>query len=124
MESLIGLIVFLPGITTLILGTGWLLGWKPRERTVARLTGATYSLATACVAVLFVWMVRTGRNDVRLPLGRWFEVHDYSFQLMLMVDRLSMPLVALSTILVGVIGAFSVSYLQDRKSTRLNSSHT
>jgi NADH-quinone oxidoreductase subunit L len=111
MESLIGFIVFLPAIVCAILGLSWLLGVELRERTVARLTSLCYSLASIGVLILFITMLRSGQHEIRLPLGNWFEVEEYRFQLLLIVDRLSMPLVALSTVLTGVIGAFSVRYL-------------
>jgi NADH:ubiquinone oxidoreductase subunit 5 (subunit L)/multisubunit Na+/H+ antiporter MnhA subunit len=111
MELLIGLILLLPGLTSAALGLSWLLGLKLSERTIARLTGSCYTIATALVVVLCGWMVRKNLEFARLSLGDWFEVHTYRFPLLLQIDRLSLPLVALSVILVGVIGAFSQRYM-------------
>ncbi len=111
MEKISALIVFLPGLVAATLGLGWLLGWKPGERTVARMTSSCYLLAGVAVVALLGWMLQTGQHEVRLSLGYWFELEEYRFPLVLLIDRLSMPLVALSVLLVGVIGAFSVSYV-------------
>lgn len=104
-------IVLLPGLTFASLGTGWLLGWQPRERIVARLTASCYSLAAIATACLWIGMLNAGQSSLTVSLGHWFEVERYSFPLILMVDRLSLPLVALSVVLVGVVGVFSVRYL-------------
>lgn len=111
MEPIIGLLILLPGLTTAVLGVGWLCGLTLSERMIARLTGSCYGLATSLVVILSVWMVSHDLRFVRLPIGNWFEVHTYRFPLLLQVDRLSLPLVALSVILVGVIGAFSQRYM-------------
>ncbi len=111
MELMIGLILLLPGLTTATLGLGWLVGFKVSERLIARLTGSCYSLATGLVIILAGWMVHQDLRYVRLSAGNWFEVHTYRFPLLLQIDRLSLPLIALSVILVGVIGAFSQRYM-------------
>ena len=111
MEYLIGIIVFLPGLVSLLLGAFWLLGIELSERMVARLTGLCYLISTGSILILLGMMLQTGQNEVRLSLGNWFEAGEYHFPLLLVIDRLSMPLVMLSTVLVGVIGAFSVRYL-------------
>jgi NAD(P)H-quinone oxidoreductase subunit 5 len=111
MELLIGWILLLPALTTAGLGVSWLIGWRLSERTVARLTGTCYGLATGLVTILCGWMVRRDLTSARLELGDWFTVHSYRFPLLLQIDRLSLPLIALSVILVGVIGAFSQRYM-------------
>lgn len=104
-------IVLLPGLTFAALGVSWLLGWQPHERVVARLTALCYSLAAIATAWLWIGMVNAGQISLTVSLGHWFEVEQYGFPLILMVDRLSLPLVALSVLLVGVVGVFSVRYL-------------
>jgi NAD(P)H-quinone oxidoreductase subunit 5 len=104
-------IVLLPGLTFAALGISWLLGWQLRERTAARLTALCYSLAATATAWLWIGMASAGQHSLTVSLGDWFKVEEYSFPLTLMVDRLSLPLVALSVLLVGVVGVFSVRYL-------------
>jgi len=111
MELIIGLIILLPGLTTAALGVSWLSGLKLSERAIARLTGSCYILTTTLVTILSGWMVSHKLQFVRLPVGNWFEVHTYRFPLLLQIDRLSLPLIALSVVLVGVIGAFSQRYM-------------
>lgn len=111
MELLIGSIILLPGLTSAALGLSWLLGLNLSERTIARLTGSCYTTATVFVLALFGWMVRNDLQVVHLAAGSWFEVHTYRFPLLFQIDRLSLPLVMLSVMLVGVIGAFSQRYL-------------
>lgn len=111
MDFLLCLIVLLPGGVCALLGVGWLLGWEPRERTVARLTAMTYSAAAIAVVLLAAGMLRSGTSYVSAELGNWFEVEHHHFPLKLAVDRLSLPLLALSVLLVGVVGVFSVRYI-------------
>jgi NADH-quinone oxidoreductase subunit L len=43
--------------------------------------------------------------------GNWFTVHEYRFPLVLQADRLSLPFLALTVLLAGLIGQFSATYL-------------
>jgi NADH-quinone oxidoreductase subunit L len=101
--------VFAPFVVFFILGAGWLLGWMPRERTVARLTAATFSGAFVCVVLLVRNFVISG--PIRVDLGPWFVVGEYAFPMTLLADRLSIPLLALTVVLSGIVGAFSFRYL-------------
>jgi NAD(P)H-quinone oxidoreductase subunit 5 len=92
-------------------GLLWLFGWNPREKTVARISAAVYSSAAAAVAGLFVTMQMSGNWQTVVPLGTWFRAGEYEFPLVLLADRLSIPLMALTVLLVGLIGSFSVRYL-------------
>jgi NADH-quinone oxidoreductase subunit L len=93
------------------IGLLWLFGWNPRERTLARVSAAVYSLATVATTLLIVSMLRTGASRVVVSLGSWFRVGEYDFSLVLLADRLSVPMMAMTVVLVGVIGSFSVRYL-------------
>ncbi len=104
-------VVFAPALVTGCIGLGWLLGWTPRERTLARLTAGCSLSAALAAAVLGLSMVAGGLTHVTTVLGTWFQVEHHGFPLVLHVDRLSLPLVGLSVVLVGTIGAFSVRYL-------------
>ncbi|HLK34461.1 MAG TPA: proton-conducting transporter membrane subunit [Terriglobales bacterium] len=69
---------------------------------------------SACVFALacLVWKLgSTGADSVVVPFGNWFTVHEYHFPLVLMADRLSLPFLGLTVVLVGLIGQFSATYL-------------
>jgi NAD(P)H-quinone oxidoreductase subunit 5 len=110
-EQLLTIIVAAPGITFLILSLCWLLGWTPPERFVARLTKVASLIMVAASAWLGLEMMRSGVPEIRAMFGDWFHAGEYEFVVDLFVDRLSLPLVALTSLLVGIVGVFSVRYL-------------
>ncbi len=110
-QMLLLLIVALPGAAFALLGVSWLLGWSAPEKFVGRLTAATYTLAVTMVALLALNMNELAVSSVSVSPGRWFAIHDYEFPLTLLADRLSLPMMALTAILTGLIAAFSRSYL-------------
>ena len=63
------------------------------------------------VAVLAIRMQLAGDWHTVVPLGTWFRAGEYEFSLNLLADRLSVPMMAVTTLLVGIIGSFSVRYL-------------
>jgi NADH-quinone oxidoreductase subunit L len=115
MESLLPYLlmtlVFLPLGVLLLLGTGWLLGCAPTERTVARITSASFLLCTGAVALVVYAFASEGRQRLTVELGNWFSTPDYAFPLQLLADRVSLPLLAMTHILAGLVGAFSFRYL-------------
>ncbi len=110
-ESLILLLVAAPGAAFLILSLLWLLGVSLPERFVAGLTRVLYLLLVVVACALAWQMWRGGGDSVRVSAGDWFSVAHYHFPLALRVDRLSLPLVGVTVVLAGVVGAFSVRYL-------------
>lgn len=104
-------VVLAPGAVFALFSILWLLGWDAPERALTRVTAVLYSVATAAVAWLAWSMHTAGIESVAVPLGDWFTVHDYHFPLVLLGDRLSIPFLALTVILVGLIGQFSATYL-------------
>lgn len=104
-------VVLAPGAVFGLFSILWLLGWNATERSLTRVTAVLYSAATAAVAWLAWSMHQSGLTSVAVPLGDWFTVHDYHFPLILLADRLSVPFLALTVILVGLIGQFSATYL-------------
>ncbi len=104
-------IVALPGLTFLSLSLLWLVGWTPSERAVARLSALTFGLMTVGVAWLSWLMFVSGTLSVRLSLGEWFTAGDYHFPLAMLADRLSLPMVAMTVVLGGITGSFSVRYV-------------
>jgi NADH:ubiquinone oxidoreductase subunit 5 (subunit L)/multisubunit Na+/H+ antiporter MnhA subunit len=111
METLLIAIVAAPGIVFLLLGFGWLAGFTPPERILARITVLTYSYGTLGTLALFAMMRDEGVLSVNAHLGPWFAVGSYQFASNLFVDRLSLPYMLLTVTLVGLIGAFSRRYL-------------
>ncbi len=111
LEPLLTAIVVAPGVLFLAIATLWLLGWTPPERFIARTAAALYSAMAAAVVVLCVLMLRAGQDSLYVMHGAWFRVGEYSFPLLIFVDRLSLPLILLTVALVGITGSFSVRYL-------------
>ena len=109
--QLVQFIVATPGVVFLGLSIAWLLGWQGQERILARVTVLTYGTLLAAVVLLTWTMVSTGVRTVNVDLGSWFEVAGYGFPLSLLMDRLSLPMVALTIVLVGLVGSFSIRYL-------------
>lgn len=110
-EQLLLLLIGTPGTVFLALGLAWLLGIQLSERVVARLTALTYSVLAVAVLVLGWRLWSLDWPTVRVTLGEWFHVAQYHFTLTLLLDRLSLPLVGVTVVLAGLVGAFSVRYL-------------
>ena len=122
-QAILVFVVLAPGVVFGALAFLWLLGWVPGERMVSRITGVTFSASVLGLAAL-LWTLAFGVGNfaggplaaTRSPavvviFGNWFAVHDYRFPLVLMVDRLSLPFLAMTVMLSGLIGQFSATYL-------------
>lgn len=105
------LLVGAPGATFVLLGLMWLLGVGFSEHFMAHLTKALYLFLVMVAGALFWQMALADLTSVRVSAGNWFSVAGYHFPLALLIDRLSLPLVAVTVVLAGVVGAFSVRYL-------------
>src|SRR5579863_2917703 len=104
-------VVMAPGAVFFVLALTWLVGWVPSERVVSRITGLTF---TACLLALLhlLWtLASTGDSAIVVAFGNWFAVHEYRFPLVLMADHLSLPFLAVTVVLSGLIGQFSSTYL-------------
>jgi NADH-quinone oxidoreductase subunit L len=108
-QDILVFVVVAPGVIFGLFALLWLLDWVPSERLMSSITGVTFSACTAGVAVL-IWKIGSVSN-VSVSLGSWFAVGNYHFPLLLMADRLSIPFLALATVLSGLIGQFSATYL-------------
>jgi NADH:ubiquinone oxidoreductase subunit 5 (subunit L)/multisubunit Na+/H+ antiporter MnhA subunit len=104
-------LVIAPGAAAALLGLAWLLGWSPRERPVAVLSIATYFAATLATLALGVMMIAGGLTSVSVARGNWFHVHHYEFPLVITADRLSWPMMFLTTLLTGLVSLFSARYM-------------
>jgi len=108
-QDILIFVVVAPGAVFAAFALLWLLGWTPSERLLSRATGLTFSASTAGVATL-IWKI-TSASSITVAFGSWFAVGNYHFPLVLMVDRLSIPFLALAAVLSGLIGQFSATYL-------------
>jgi NADH:ubiquinone oxidoreductase subunit 5 (subunit L)/multisubunit Na+/H+ antiporter MnhA subunit len=108
-QDILVFVVVAPGVIFGLFSLLWLLDWVPSERLMSSITGLTFSTTTVGVAVL-IWKIRSVSN-VSVSLGSWFAVGNYHFPLVLMADPLSVPFLALATVLSGLIGQFSATYL-------------
>ena len=108
-------IVALPGAAFALLSLGWLLGWNPPEKVIGRITAGAYGVTVTLAVLLALNMNELGERVVSVSPGHWFEIHEYHFPLTLLADRLSIPMFALTAILIGLIGAFSRRYLHREK---------
>ncbi|HBY62199.1 MAG TPA: hypothetical protein DEH78_20455 [Solibacterales bacterium] len=110
-QALAATIVAAPGVAFGALGFLWLAGWTPGERALARVTALAHSVSLSAVFLLAILMRASGITETSLPLGTWFSVGHYDFALALIADRLSLPMMALTALLGGLIGSFSRRYL-------------
>ncbi|MES2738415.1 MAG: proton-conducting transporter membrane subunit [Verrucomicrobiota bacterium] len=111
LEKLTLFVVALPGVLFLLMGLVWLLGGHLPERGISRLTRAAYALLTLAVGFIGWQMWQSGTSSIQISLGDWFQVDHYGFPLSFLVDRLSLPMMAITIVLAGIVGSFSVRYL-------------
>jgi NADH-quinone oxidoreductase subunit L len=110
-QTLLTLIVVSPLAVFLLLGAVWVAGWQVSERAGSRISAGSFLFATGALALLTFSMRAAGWAPVSAELGDWFSAGTYTFRLQLLADSLSLPLLALTVILAGLIGAFSSRYL-------------
>ncbi|QJW92776.1 proton-conducting transporter transmembrane domain-containing protein [Frigoriglobus tundricola] len=114
-----GVTVTVPFLLLGLLGLPSLLGYRLTEATSARATRWLTFVGLLAACGLFLSMLVSGHRHVVLDLGNWVEIHahagagheHYHFSAKFVFDRLSIPLVILSYLLCGTIGAFAVKYL-------------
>lgn len=104
-------VVGAPGALFALFSLLWLLGWIPPEKLLTRVTSVVYLLSTVAVGCIAWSLYASDQTALTVSLGDWFVVHDYAFPLALLADHLSLPFLALTVILVGLIGHFSATYL-------------
>jgi NADH-quinone oxidoreductase subunit L len=110
-QAMLVFVVLAPGVVFGALALLWLVGWVPAERLVSGITGVTYSASILGLAVVLRGLAATHAPAITVTFGNWFAVHDYRFPMVLMADRLSLPFLGMTVVLVGLIGQFSATYL-------------
>lgn len=110
----------LPLAAFLVLAVWSLAGRGPSEATTARVVALAFSGSLCATLLLAGGMAATGTYHLDVRLGAWFGTPDgYTFPLALLVDRLTVPFMALTAALLGLVGAFSARYLhRERGYTR------
>ncbi|WP_152054299.1 proton-conducting transporter transmembrane domain-containing protein [Tautonia marina] len=106
-------VLALPALLLAILGIALLVDRPWSESAIARWTEA--SVVTALVAAVGVlgMMLVTGDRELSLELGSLIAIpsEHFHFRLKFVFDRLSVPFVILSLVLIGTVGAFANRYL-------------
>lgn len=115
-------VIFSPTLLVLAFCGAALFGRKFSEQASARLTQLTVLSGLAASLLVFAGMVWTGSRHVTVELGDWVTLHDhdalggsYHFHLKFVFDRLSVPFLLLTFVLVGTVGAFANRYLHREK---------
>jgi NADH-quinone oxidoreductase subunit L len=108
---LLTLVVMAPGCLFLGMSLLWLLGATLPERAIARASHAMYGAMGLSLAGLVWSMWAAGLTVVSAGRGDWYAVHEFQIPAVLWADRLSLPLIVLTTALAGLIGVFSRRYL-------------
>ena len=100
-----------PLLLIALLGVSSLIGRPLAERLISRSVAITVLTGLIASLVILTVMLAQGVRSVPIELGSWVAIPDYHFSVKLVFDRLSVPLVILSFILCGTIGAFASRYL-------------
>ena len=104
-------VLLLPAAGLAVLGIGSLIARPLSESAIGRLVRLVTGLGLlAAVGVLVVMLVK----DIRyFPIlaENWVELPHYHFSVKFVFDRLSVPLVILTFLLCGTIGAFATRYM-------------
>lgn len=115
MMDILGYIVVLCPIFTLItLGMAGLLHFPLSEKFVDRWTKVNVTMGLAAsIAILFAMLWNQTGIHV-LNIGNFVAIDEehFHFHIQFVFDRLSIPMVIMSFVLVGVIGSFANVYLQ------------
>jgi len=101
--------------TALLVGLGAVaLRGKPvPERHISRATQLAVISGLFCALSILLLMLAIGRRNVEIEVGDWVAIHaeNFHFHLKFVFDRLSVPFVILSFVLIGTIGAFASHYM-------------
>ncbi len=100
--------VLAPGCGFLLMAIAWLAGYEPSERVTARLAAATNGMS---LFALFGMAAAAWSGPLYAGDGHWFSVHGFSIPLRFLADWLSLPMVALTVVLVSLVALFSRRYL-------------
>jgi NADH-quinone oxidoreductase subunit L len=112
--QILGIIVVVsPCVLFAVLGLASLVDRPLSERMMVRLTEASVVTGLFASIAILVMMLLFGTRHVPIEIGDWVQIPEqhFHFHLKFVFDRLSVPFVILSFILVGTTGAFASKYL-------------
>ena len=100
-----------PAVLFAVLGGASLLNRPLPERWTARLAAGSMALACAALSVALVVYGTTGTGTRLVSYGAWSASHEGGIAIEFLVDRLSLAFAVLSTVITGIVSAFSNRYL-------------
>ena len=107
------IVVISPCVLFATIGLTSLVERPLSERAMSRLTEASVVTGLVASIVILVMMLMLDTRHVPIVVGDWVKLpeHQFHFHLKFVFDRLSVPFVILSFVLVGTTGAFASKYL-------------
>ena len=105
------LATFAPLAAFALLVAARIAGFRWRERALSLLVGVTFSVAVTASLGLVVALIVGGDSSVVVSLGTWLSAGEHQLRVTLLVDRLSVPFLVMSSVLCGTVGAFATRYL-------------
>jgi NAD(P)H-quinone oxidoreductase subunit 5 len=108
------LVIASPIVTLLILSATGLIQQPLPSIAVDRITKANVTIGLLASFGILAWMLWTGNRVRILDLGNLVDIDEehLHFHLEFIFDRLSLPMIIMTFVLVGVIGSFANIYLQ------------
>lgn len=106
-------VLAMPALLLAVLGLAPLLYRPLSEDAMARWTASCVTCGLLAALLILALMLISGSRYVPVELGDWVAVpqEHFHFHLKFVFDRLSVPFVVLTFVLVGTIGAFANRYL-------------
>lgn len=109
-------VIVAPLLLVALLGVTSLLGRPLSEAASARAVAAVTLFGLLATAGVFVFMVGTGTRHVVVGAAEWVHLptdgpEPYHFAVKFVFDRLSVPFVGLTFVLLGTVGAFANRYM-------------
>jgi NAD(P)H-quinone oxidoreductase subunit 5 len=100
-----------PALLLALLGVASLVNRPVPERWTGLLAGSSMTLASVALLVAFVIYGVAGSGPQLISYGAWSSAHEGGIAIEFLVDRISLAFAALTTVIVGVVSAFSNRYL-------------
>jgi NAD(P)H-quinone oxidoreductase subunit 5 len=100
-----------PALLLLLLGVASFINRPFPERWTGRFAGSAMALASVALLVALVTYGVAGSGPQLLSYGAWLSTHRGGIAIEFLVDRTSLAFATLTTVIAGVVSAFSNRYL-------------